>query len=55
VCFKENTLPTTRNSPHPGGNVVLFADRHVGLIAHEWLTTNPSIWNWQNTTPVQLP
>ena len=45
----------TFSSPHPGGNVVLFADGHVQLIDNEWLTANQSIWNWQNTTPIQFP
>jgi len=42
-------------SPHSNVNVVLFADGHVQTIAHSWLTANQQIWNWQNTTPVQLP
>ncbi len=45
----------TLSSPHPGGNVVLFADGHVQLIDNGWLTANPSVWNWQNTTPLQFP
>ena len=45
----------TFSSPHPGGNVVLFADGHVQSIDNEWLTANQSIWNWQNTTPIQFP
>jgi prepilin-type processing-associated H-X9-DG protein len=45
----------TFSSPHPGGNLVLFADGHVQLIDHGWLTANQSIWNWQNTTPIQFP
>jgi prepilin-type N-terminal cleavage/methylation domain-containing protein/prepilin-type processing-associated H-X9-DG protein len=43
------------SSPHPGGNGVLFADGHVQLIDHGWLTANQSVWNWQNTNPLQLP
>jgi prepilin-type processing-associated H-X9-DG protein len=43
------------SSPHPGGNVVLFADGHVRLIAHDWLTAHPSVWNWQNTSPLPFP
>jgi prepilin-type N-terminal cleavage/methylation domain-containing protein/prepilin-type processing-associated H-X9-DG protein len=46
---------TTFSSPHPGGNLVLFADGHVQLIDNQWLTANQSIWNWQNTTPIQFP
>ena len=43
------------SSPHPGVNGVLFADGHVQWIANDWLTANPSVWNWQNTTPIELP
>ena len=43
------------SSPHPNVNVVLFADGHVQAVAHQWLTGNQTIWNWQNTRPVQLP
>jgi prepilin-type N-terminal cleavage/methylation domain-containing protein/prepilin-type processing-associated H-X9-DG protein len=43
------------SSPHASTNVVLFADGHVATIAHQWLTANQMIWNWQNTTPIQLP
>jgi prepilin-type N-terminal cleavage/methylation domain-containing protein/prepilin-type processing-associated H-X9-DG protein len=46
---------TTFSSPYPGGNVVLFADGHVQLIDNDWLTTNPSAWNWRNTSPLQFP
>lgn len=45
----------TFGSPHPNVNVVLFADGHVQTLAHQWLNQNQQIWNWQNTTPVQLP
>jgi prepilin-type N-terminal cleavage/methylation domain-containing protein/prepilin-type processing-associated H-X9-DG protein len=45
----------TLSSPHPGGNQVLFADGHVQLIRNEWLTANPNVWNWQNTTPLLFP
>jgi len=45
----------TFSSPHAGGNLVLFADGHVQSIDHGWLTANQSIWNWQNTTPIQFP
>ncbi len=43
------------SSPHPGVNVVLFADGHVQPITHGWLTANPNVWNWQNTIPLQFP
>jgi prepilin-type N-terminal cleavage/methylation domain-containing protein/prepilin-type processing-associated H-X9-DG protein len=43
------------SSPHPGINGVLFADGHVQTLDHGWLTVNPSIWNWQNTGPIQFP
>lgn len=45
----------TLSSPHPGGNVVLFADGHVQLIDNGWLTANQNVWNWQNTTVLQFP
>jgi prepilin-type N-terminal cleavage/methylation domain-containing protein/prepilin-type processing-associated H-X9-DG protein len=44
---------TTLSSPHPAGNVVLFADGHVDSIGNDWLTANQSVWNWQNTSPIQ--
>jgi prepilin-type N-terminal cleavage/methylation domain-containing protein/prepilin-type processing-associated H-X9-DG protein len=43
------------SSPHPGGNGVLFADGHVQLLANDWLTANPNVWNWQNTLPLLFP
>lgn len=43
------------SSPHPGGNVVLFADGHAQLLDNSWLTANQNLWNWQNSTPLQLP
>lgn len=43
------------SSPHASVNVVLFADGHVQAIAHQWLTQNQVIWNWQNSTAVQFP
>jgi prepilin-type processing-associated H-X9-DG protein len=47
---------TNFSSPHPGGNVVLFADGHVQFIDHDWLTANQAIWYWQNaTTTITLP
>jgi prepilin-type processing-associated H-X9-DG protein len=45
----------TFSSPHPGGNLILFADGHVQMIDNGWLTANQSIWNGQNTTPIQFP
>ncbi len=49
-------LPPVLSSPHPAGNVVLFADAHVQSISHEWLTDNQNVvWSWINTTPFQLP
>ena len=45
----------TLSSPHPGGNLVLFADGHVQLINNGWLTANQAIWNWTNNTPIQFP
>jgi prepilin-type N-terminal cleavage/methylation domain-containing protein/prepilin-type processing-associated H-X9-DG protein len=46
---------TTFSSPHAGGNVVLFADAHVQMLSHSWMTANPAIWNWQNTSAISLP
>lgn len=46
---------TTLSSPHPGNNVVLFADGHVQAIPNDWLTDNQSVWYWQNIVPLQLP
>lgn len=43
------------SSPHPGINLVLFADGHVQGIENSWLTANQVIWSWQNTVPIQLP
>ena len=43
------------SSPHPGGNVVLFADGHVQSLDNAWLTANQKVWFWQNTTLIQFP
>lgn len=43
------------SSPHPGVNLLLFADGHVQSLDHGWLTSNPSLWSWQNTIPLQFP
>ena len=43
------------SSPHPGGNVVLFADGHVQFLDNGWLTDNQYVWSWQNNIPVQFP
>ena len=45
----------TFSSPHQNGNLVLFADGHVQSLDNQWLTANPSIWNWQNTTVIAFP
>ena len=55
IKSRRGSIDQTFSSPHPGGNVVLFADGHVQSINNEWLTANQSIWNWQNTTPIQFP
>ena len=48
--------PPDLSSPHPGVNVVLFADAHVQSITHDWLTQNQNqVWSWINTTPIQVP
>jgi prepilin-type N-terminal cleavage/methylation domain-containing protein/prepilin-type processing-associated H-X9-DG protein len=46
---------STFSSPHPGVNVVLFADGSVQSIDNQWLTANQSMWNWKNRTPIQFP
>lgn len=43
------------SSPHPGVNLMLFADGHVQAIDNGWLTANQVIWNWQNSIPLQMP
>jgi len=48
--------PSELSSPHPGVNVVLFADSHVQAITHDWLTQHQNqVWSWVNATPIQLP
>jgi prepilin-type N-terminal cleavage/methylation domain-containing protein len=48
--------PPDLSSPHPGVNVVVFADSHVQAITHDWLTQNQNqVWSWRNATPLQLP
>jgi hypothetical protein len=48
--------PPVLSSPHPGVNVVVFADSHVQAITHDWLTENQNqVWSWVNTTPIPPP
>ena len=48
--------PPDLSSPHPGVNLVLFADAHVQAITHDWLTQNQNqVWSWMNTTPMSPP
>ena len=48
--------PPVLSSPHPGVNVVVFADGHVQSITHDWLTQNQNqVWSWMNATPISLP
>jgi hypothetical protein len=48
--------PPDLSSPHPGGNLVLFADSHVQSVVHDWLTQYENqVWSWMNKTPIQLP
>jgi prepilin-type N-terminal cleavage/methylation domain-containing protein len=48
--------PPDLSSPHPGVNVVLFADSHVQAITHDWLTQYQNhVWSWMNTTPIPPP
>ena len=43
------------SSPHPDGNIVLFADGHVRTLPHAWLTANPNVWMYRNDTELQFP
>jgi prepilin-type N-terminal cleavage/methylation domain-containing protein len=48
--------PPDLSSPHPGVNVVLFADSHVQSITHDWLTQYQNqVWSWVNATPIPEP
>jgi len=48
--------PPVLSSPHPGVNVVAFADGHVQSITHAWLTQYQNqVWSWINNSPMLLP
>lgn len=48
--------PPGLSSPHPGFNLVAFADSHVQPIPHGWLTQYQNqVWSWMNPTPLPLP
>jgi prepilin-type N-terminal cleavage/methylation domain-containing protein len=48
--------PSDLSSPHPGVNLVTFADGHVQAITNTWLTQYQNqVWSWMNTTPLQFP
>ncbi|HVS37561.1 MAG TPA: DUF1559 domain-containing protein [Gemmataceae bacterium] len=48
--------PPDLSSPHPGVNIVLFADGHVQPIGNDWLTQKQNqVWSWVNPTPIPLP
>jgi prepilin-type N-terminal cleavage/methylation domain-containing protein/prepilin-type processing-associated H-X9-DG protein len=48
--------PPDLSSPHPGVNVVTFADGHVAAIEHAWLTQYQNqVWSWMNTAVIQVP
>ncbi len=48
--------PPDLSSPHPGVNLVLFADAHVQGVPNDWLTQNQNqVWSWMNSTPISLP
>jgi prepilin-type N-terminal cleavage/methylation domain-containing protein len=48
--------PPELSSPHPGVNLVTFADSHVQAITHDWLTQYQNqVWSWLNATPLQIP
>jgi prepilin-type N-terminal cleavage/methylation domain-containing protein len=49
-------FPPELSSPHPGVNLVTFADGHVQSITNDWLTQNQNqIWSWMNSTPITTP
>jgi len=49
-------FPPELSSPHPGVNLVTFADGHVQPITHDWLTQYQNqVWSWMNPTPLSLP
>jgi prepilin-type N-terminal cleavage/methylation domain-containing protein len=48
--------PPELSSPHPGVNLVTFADGHVQGITNDWLTLHQNqVWSWMNPTPLSLP
>ncbi|QVL31244.1 DUF1559 domain-containing protein [Telmatocola sphagniphila] len=48
--------PPDLSSPHPGVNLVTFADGHVQSITHDWLTQYQNqVWSWTNSTPLVFP
>jgi prepilin-type N-terminal cleavage/methylation domain-containing protein len=48
--------PANLSSPHPAGNLVLFADSHVQPVSNDWLTQYQNqVWSWMNTTPIPVP
>jgi prepilin-type N-terminal cleavage/methylation domain-containing protein len=49
-------FPPVLSSPHPGINLVLFADSHVQSITHDWLSEYQNqVWSWENPTPLEIP
>jgi prepilin-type N-terminal cleavage/methylation domain-containing protein len=49
-------FPPELSSPHPGVNLVTFADGHVQPITHGWLTQYQNqVWSWMNPMPLSLP
>ena len=48
--------PPDLGSPHPGSNLVTFADGHVQAVSHQWLTQNQNqVWSWMNDTTIPPP
>ena len=48
--------PPVLSSPHPGVNIVAFADGHVQSITHDWLTQYQNqVWSWLNAMPIPPP
>jgi prepilin-type processing-associated H-X9-DG protein len=51
-----NNAAANLSSPHPGVNIVLFADGHVTPLTHGFMTQYQAyMWVWANTTPFSLP
>ncbi len=48
--------PPDLSSPHPGVNLVTFADGHVQSVSNAWLTQYQNqVWSWMNATTIPAP